>query len=239
MRVRCTGMNGLLDATTALYMSKRTWNDARGIILASNYSAWISTPRKEREKHPDDYPFDKEIDKLCKYGKKHITLLKFVDFGFLVEDIHRGAQDDWDSHAKRFDNRIIRASTRLADFEKGEMSDYYKDKILTDDQAADILKMTFPDKIHTNDHTYVRAVNGYVLEEYADNRDVKRGLYMLSIPSDFIFRVNLAEFAHIYKLRNEHSGANPEVKELCETCADLIENKVPQFNRDFLLSVDN
>ena len=51
-------------------------------------------------------------------------MLDFVTISVTVEGIHRAGQDDWDAHAKRFDNRIIRSSTRLADFSEGEMSDY-------------------------------------------------------------------------------------------------------------------
>ncbi len=51
---------------------------------------------------------------------------RFLDFSFTVYNLHRAGQDDLDSHAKRMENRIIRSSTRLADFAAGEMSDYYK-----------------------------------------------------------------------------------------------------------------
>jgi thymidylate synthase ThyX len=63
---------------------------------------------------------------------------------------------------------------------------------------------------------------------------------MLSIPSSFIFQVNLAEFCHIYKLRNKNTSAHPEVRELCERIADLIEeDSNGHFNRDFFMEVEN
>ena len=49
------------------------------------------------------------------------------------------------SHARRFDNRIIRSSTRLAEFSDGEMSDYYKGKIIPTDEALNILKVMSED----------------------------------------------------------------------------------------------
>lgn len=138
----------------------------------------------------------------------------------------------------RFNNRIIRSSTRLANFDY-EMSDYYQDKIIPTDMAMQELGIGIPDKIEHNGQSYVKTVNGYIREDLQDNKDVKRGLYMLSIPSNFIFKVNLTEFAHVYKERNIDSGANPEVKEWCETCVDLIEDKFPQFNRELLLKIPN
>ena len=155
-----------------------------------------------------------------------------------MDGLHRAGQDDWDSHAKRFNNRIIRASTRLASFDY-ELSDWYKDKIIPTDVALTLLGIEAPDKIEVCGEPYVKSVNGYVREDLKDSNDAKRGLYMLSIPSTFIFKVDLTEFAHVYKERNANGSANPEVKECCERIADLIEAEVPQFNRDLLLKIKN
>ena len=75
----------------------------------------------------------------------------------------------------------------------------------------EILEVKSPNEIEYNGKTYVKTINGYILKEYADNKDVKRGLYMLSIPSNFIFKINLAEFAHVYKARHSRGTANLEV----------------------------
>ena len=72
-----------------------------------------------------------------------------------------------------------------------------------------------------------------------NNQDVKRGLYNLGFPSDFIFKVNLTEFAHVYKERNKNSGANPEVKQCCEMIADEIEKIQPLFDRELFLAIKN
>ena len=68
-------------------------------------------------------------------GRKHITVLRYIDISIMTEGLHRAGQDDIDAHARRFDNRIIRSSTRLAEFSDGEMSDY----IPTDDEIANSL----------------------------------------------------------------------------------------------------
>ena len=65
-----------------------------------------------------------------------------------------------------------------------------------------ILQIQAPDRIEHNGNSYVKTCNGYIAEEYKDSKDVKRGLYMLSIPSNFIFKCNLTEFSHVYKERN-------------------------------------
>lgn len=86
---------------------------------------------------------------------------------------------------------------------------------------------------------YVKTTNGYILEEHKDDRDVKRGLYMLSIPSNFIFKVNLTEFSHVYKERNAGGTANPEVKELAEGCLMKVYREHHQFNKELMLKIKN
>ena len=68
---------------------------------------------------------------------------------------------------------------------------------------------------------------------------MKRGLYMLSIPSNFIFKVNLTEWAHVYKERNASGTANPEVKECCEAIADELGKMVPWFDRTLFAAIEN
>ena len=239
------------------------WDDA---ILSMFYSKRTVTRELEQEirrkvfkatfHDPDYFPigalrhgiaFDHEypevedwLNKLFKWCPMHITMGRFLDFSFTVYGLHRAGQDDWDSHAKRFDNRIIRSSTRLADFSNGEMSDYYKGKIIPTDQALDILEIKVPGEIEFNGQTYVKSVNGYILKGMEDKKDVKRGLYMLSIPSNFIFKCNLTEFAHLYKERRQEGTANPEVKECCEKCVDLLEAASQGYiNRELLMKIKN
>lgn len=178
------------------------------------------------------------MNRLVKWGRQHITLLRFIDLSITVEGLHRAGQDDWDAHAARFNNRIIRSSTRLADFSY-EMSDWYLDKILPTDLAADELGIQLPEQLEHNGFTYVKSVNGYVREDLKDNHDVKRGLYMLSIPSNFIFKINLTEWAHVFKERNQKGAANPEVKLCCESIADQLEKFHPQINRELFLEIPN
>lgn len=242
MKVYVNEITGIADAIVSMFMSKRTWTRelechirdvCDGVLTYKGGISPILPPFfKELEE------FNKWIDTLTKWGPQHITMLKFIDFSITVEGLHRAGQDDWDSHAKRFDNRIIRSSTRLADF-GFEMSDYYKGKIISTDQAMGLCDMPVPKEIQIGEYTFVKTVNGYIREDLKDNKDVKRGLYMLSIPSNFIFKVNLAEFAHVYKERNKNGTANPEVKECCEAICDQLEEMIPAFNRELFAKIKN
>ena len=243
MEVYLNRIDGWDDAIISMFLSKRTLTreleeDIRNeVALCTNHipaygpigSFTCMTDRVQ------DW-----LTKLFKWAPKHITMAKFIDLSFTVYGLHRGAQDDYDSHAKRMDNRIIRSSTRLADFSNGETSEYYADKIIPTDTALAFLGITTPDEIEYEGKIYVRSVNGYILKGMENNKDVKRGLYMLSIPSNFIFRINLAEHAHVHKERNAHSNANPELKACIESEADQLEEASLGFiNRDLLMAIKN
>ena len=240
MNVILNSITGFEDAIEAMYFSKRTWTPelhkevkrACDTVLCRNGSFRDNSPNRDIEK------FNKWLDMVCKMTKQHITIGKFIDFSFTVVGLHRAGQDDWDAHAERFDNRIIRNSTRLATYES-EKSTYYENKILTTDEALNILEINTPETITFNNKTYVKTVNGYIQEQYADNKDVKRGLYMLSIPSNFIFKVNLTQFSHVYKERYSGGSANPEVKECAEKCLELLHDKHSQFNQELMLKIKN
>lgn len=244
MEVYLNSIHGIDDAMVSMLMSKRSWTrekemDIRALcerVTDRNGfpTSWIEADPKDVDK------FNNQLDILVKWGKKHTTLLRFIDISVTVKGLHRAGQDDWDSHAKRFDNRIIRNSTRIKGVEFGyEMSDYYKGKILPTDLALKELGVDIPDKITVDGKEYAKAVNGYILDEFKDREDVKRGLYMLSIPSDFIFKVNLTEWAHVYKQRNINSGANWEVRQLCELIASKLYIAYDQFNRDLWMEIEN
>lgn len=241
MNVYLNSIDGIGDAMRTLYLSKRTWTKELDDHLSLLCDEVLDRHGRVRQDADPSYlaEYNHIMKRVCMYGQRHITMLKFIDLSFMVEGLHRAGQDDWDSHAKRFDNRIIRSSTRLADFGGGEKSDYYKGKIITTDEALACLGLEIPKEIEVGGKKFVKGVNGYILEGYENNKDVKRGLYMLSIPSNFVFRINLTEMAHVYKERNINGTANPEVKELCETIADLIESWQPEFTRELLLAIKN
>ena len=237
MKVYLNEITGMADSLVSMYMSKRSWTPELDEEIRDDWWSYCHDNDWERDANVVERT-EKRIESFCKYAWMHTTMLDFITISATVEGIHRAGQDDWDAHACRFNNRIIRASTRLADFKEGEMSDFYKGKIVPSDIAIKkFFGMSFPDKVTHEGVEYVKAVNGYIRKDLKDNRDVKRGLYMESIPSNFIFKVNMAQWAHVYRLRNKNGTANPEVKQLAEMLQDEIEKQMPWFDREFLAKV--
>lgn len=244
MKVYLNAISGIDDAIVSMFMSYRTWTRELELhvyeVCRKVLNSDGSLKEYEEDMAAEFDEFHNWFEKLLKWGWKHTTMLRFIDFSFTVEGLHRAGQDDWDAHAKRFDNRIIRNSTRTkhSDFQY-EVSSYYQDKIIPTDVAAQAMGIQLPETMEYDGKKYVKAVNGYILEGCEDNPDVKRGLYMLSIPSNFIFKINLAEWAHVYKLRNAKSPANPEVRLCCEMIADLLEQCHKEFNRELFEKILN
>ena len=241
MNVFLNSVTGIDDAMVSMYMSKRSWTREKEIeirhVCSAIFDPILGFKTKQEEKNYTK--FCNLLDKLVAIGVHHNTLLRFIDFSITVEGLHRAGQDDWDSHAKRFENRIVRSSTRLSSF-SCEMSDYYRDKIIPTDLALAYAGVVTPEEIVKDGVAYVKGVNGYIRKGLENCPDVKRGLYMLSIPSNFIFKINLTEWCHVYKERNKNGSANPEVKELCEVIADQIEDITAGFfDRKLFLDVKN
>lgn len=243
MKVYLNRIDGWDDAIISMFLSKRTLTRELELDIRKEVAACVNTDPTAGPVGAFITMTDKLEDwlkKLFKWAPIHITMGRFLDFSFSVYGLHRAGQDDWDAHAKRMENRIIRSSTRLADYSDGEMSEYYNGKIIPTDMALVALGIETPTEIEYEGNTYVKGVNGYILKGMENNKDVKRGLYMLSIPSNFIFKVNLTEHAHIFKERNIDSGANPEVKTLAElTLSQLEEASFGFINRDMLLKIKN
>lgn len=245
MEVYLNRIDGWDDAILTMFYSKRT--------ITREFEQHVRQAVYESTLHNPAYgPVGSLIDSMCweevqdwlaklfKWAPVHTTMGRFLDLSFTVYGMHRAGQDDWDAHAKRYNNRIIRSSTRLADFKGGEMSEYYEGKIVPTDVALAALGIVTPDEIEYQGQTYVRAVNGYILKGMENSKDVKRGLYMLSIPSNFIFKVDLTEFAHVYKERRQEGTAAPEVKAGCEKMVDWLEMASRGFiNRELLMKIKN
>lgn len=102
-----------------------------------------------------------------------------------------------------------------------------------------MLGIDIPDSFNHDGVKYVKSPNGYVKKEFENNKDVKRGLYMLSIPSNFISKINLCEWGHVFKERNKDGGANPEVKIWAEAVMNKITKFHKQITRDYVLTIEN
>lgn len=240
MKVYLNEVTGIADAITTMYFSKRSWTREMESHIREVCDFVM-------DRHGHMHPYDEEtaaafreyndwMTKLLKWGVNHTTMLEFIDLSFTVEGLHRAGMDDWDSHAKRYNNRIIRSSTRLSTFGV-ELSDYYKGKIVPTEVALTALDMKMPARLFYEGRQYVWTPNGYVLEEMKDNKDVLRGLYRLCIPSNFIFKCDLANYAHVIKQRGAHGTANPEVKLCAEAQVAQLTEFQPLITKDFLMQV--
>lgn len=247
MTVPYLKITGWGDAIRSMYMSNKnySYDIERKIASAEYYDALEDTPRSFHSigRHDDHKErslewFEKEKSKVIRIGSKHITLLRFVDISWVCEGLHRGAQDDFDSHAERFDNRIVRMSTRTTkDGKIAETSDWYKDQILTFDDLESLFNL--PEEIDTKGKTFVKTPFGYIDKSAigtADERDVRRGLVPLSVSSTFIVKCQLTEFCHVFRERNRDGNAAPELKDMIETVASRINQKEPLLDREFFLN---
>lgn len=104
----------------------------------------------------------------------------------------------------------------------------------------DKLGINLPDRIVSPEGVaFVRTVNGYVREDMQCSKDALRGLYMLSIPSNFVVKCNCTEFAHIVQQRDIQSHAAPELKVCVESMIEQLHAQIPQLDRAFFHSVKN
>lgn len=174
---------------------------------------------------------------------KHHTLMKYIDITFFTEGLHRGAQDDLDAHAIAFNNRITRFSTRLAEIDSVQLSEWYQGKVVPIYQMqAHTSRMDIPEEVEMDDGSiFILTPFGYVLDKYAQvpakgglAKDVQRGLMPLGLAGNAIWKTDIFNLRYVYKMRGKvHTKANPELKEGMEQLADQIEAAVPVFGPYF------
>ena len=246
MKFELMEVRGIVDACLALKMTRRSYTpEYEEKIRTALYKCTDSRTGKIMEKC-DEHSFEliyNEMNKIAKWGAGvglsayvdagHETILRFIDFSIHVTGLHRGAMDDFDAHAMRMNNRIVRSSTRgNGAYSVGEMSDWYKDKIIplsrVVQSVSEIMEsFGLPQTIERDGKTYVFVGDGYIQEDFVENGDAQRGLYRLSIPMNCICKINLFDLRHIYMRRNEFTHANPELAAGIEMLADQIEDAVP------------
>lgn len=249
MKFELKEVSGVTNAILALKFSKRNYNDTvdgyiRYLVYKfSNPNGFIYNRNNTTMTEEDNRQWGKleeQLNVVSKWGAGvgfnsnidagHETILRFIDLTFVVTGLHRGAQDDLDSHAMRMNNRIVRSSSRLGVFGSDEMSDWYKTRIISFEDIMDVLDnktFDFPEiYIDCDDNEYVKTSYGYIRKDLLEDKDTMRGLYRLSIPSDCIFTVSLHDFRHIYKRRNKWTHAAPELAEGIEQARKEVEEKL-------------
>lgn len=231
--LRISGWGG---AIRSMYMSNKNYNEELEAKIRKCEEAYNNM--SETSCDDDAKWFENEINKVMKIGKKHITLLRYVDVEWVVEGLHRGAQDDFDAHAERFDNRIVRMSTRTTnDGKLAEISDWYKGKILTFQDITELFNL--PEEVEKDGVIFARTPFGYIRKETIgslEERDVRRGLIPLAVASTFIVKCQITELCHVFRERNESGNASPELKMMIEDAISKISSICPALDRDFFLN---
>jgi len=235
MNVSLMSIRGIENAIISLMMSKRTYTESKGKYiqyLVSHFTRSNGLLNTEIF-NSKDYQQEKTeyidwLNKLLKYGiiHEHETLLRFIDLTFTIEGLHYGGLADLDSHSMRMNNRIVRSSTRLAEYNGTEKSEWYKDKILNPTEYLQAEGL-IPPVLKYKGEEYILRPFGYVKAGYEEDKDVLRGNYPLSVDSNCIFSINFIDFRHIYKVRGKHSKAHPELKDAVERMVGHLKRELP------------
>lgn len=100
MKVTVTRISGFAEAFETMFISKRSWTPELGeqirkvcsiveaynnnYVLQDHYIKQIDVALKQ---------FNKWLEMLLRMGRKHITVLRFIDITIVTEGLHRGGQD--------------------------------------------------------------------------------------------------------------------------------------------------
>lgn len=241
MQFRLVKIAGIDDAIISLFMSKRSYtcgkaDNIRQIVAGYSDSAgFIHFPGNDTA---ETIQLRDWLSKITKYGaqlgykQNHETILKFIDFTVETISLHKAGMGDLDAHAQRMNNRIVRSSSRFAEFASGEKSEFYRNKIMSVGEVISVLRenksvINLPETITIDGIDYRFNGFGYICKDCWNDKDVKRGTYMLSIPSDAIWKADFIGMKHIYAMRNKHTNAHPELRDGIEQLAAQIEQALP------------
>lgn len=226
--VRILSISGYQEAIASLYVTNKNLNTEK--LNEIRLDVEESTDRWGKVINPT-YGFSKGMDNIIKYGIKHEheTILDFIKISVFMEDIHRGAADDFDSHARRMD--IIRSSTRAS--KKGtngvELSSWYEDKILPFSKYKDMMPYGINfniEDVSSSKYKFILTELGYIREDLVSNPDVRRGLFPLGGATDNISTMSFRNWRHVYHLRRKGTHANPELQEYVEE----FREKLTEYN---------
>ncbi|GEM_PF-835032 len=217
MEVKVIEISGYIPSFVSLFLTQKNCTPERVkdiIEVVTNATDKQGFVIKDSEYYDR---FNDYMSKVIKYGVQyeHETILDFIKVSILMFGLHRGAQDDYDAHAKRMD--IIRTSSRHKAFVKHpEVSDWYKDKIIAFNGLEEIPGIVLPEYVEKDGYKWIKTVWGYVREDLMKDGDVARGLIPLSISSDNVSTLSLRNLRHVYHMRRKGTHASPELQESME-----------------------
>ena len=95
MNVIVNNITGFEDAFVAMYISKRTWTPELDKEIRMTCNAVLNNNGSINKYCEDNdiAKFNKWLSMLLKMGKKHITLLRYIDISIMTEGLHRAGQD--------------------------------------------------------------------------------------------------------------------------------------------------
>ena len=95
MNVTVNSITGFEDAFVAMYMSKRTWTPELDKEIRTTCCAVLDRSGKIVEDCDTEClkKFNKWLEMLLRMGRKHITVLRYIDISIMTEGIHRAGQD--------------------------------------------------------------------------------------------------------------------------------------------------
>ena len=92
MEVYVNRISGIPDAIVSMYMSQRSWSwELENSVYYTcdnvlNYDGSIKNYADDQ----DLQDFHAWFSKVLKWGKKHVTMLRFIDITVSVSGLHRG-----------------------------------------------------------------------------------------------------------------------------------------------------
>lgn len=121
-------------------------------------------------------------------GFDHHTLMKYIDVSFFTEGLHRGGQDDLDSHAMGFNNRITRFSTRLAEISEPKLSEWYEDKVIPFHDAHHIILAQAVQEYGRNPDEDLKALIDYISTPDTDFADGTMMPKEIQLDNGYVFK---------------------------------------------------
>lgn len=90
MKTTVTNISGFAEAFESMFISKRSWTpELAQEVRKVCYEYELSNNPSEEVAEK----FNRWLEMLLKIGRKHITVLRFIDITIMTEGLHRAGQD--------------------------------------------------------------------------------------------------------------------------------------------------
>ena len=95
MKVTVTSITGFYEAFVSMFMSKRTWTPDLDKEIHEVCKMVLDNDGKLNDfrKQESIEKFNKWLDMLLRMGKRHITVLRYIDITIMTEGLHRAGQE--------------------------------------------------------------------------------------------------------------------------------------------------